>query len=66
LTERLELTESHVSHRYLSPGYVLTVGGAIYAYRMRKIPTHRPGDFSLGRWFVPVAVAAFAYAAGVV
>lgn len=43
--------------------YALTVGGAIYAYRKRNMPDHRPGDFSLGRWFVPVAVVAFVYAA---
>jgi amino acid transporter len=46
--------------------YALTVGGAIYAYRKRNMPAHRPGDFSLGRWFVPVAVAAFVYAAAVI
>jgi amino acid transporter len=46
--------------------YVLTVGGAIYAHRKGIMPVHRPGDFSLGRWFVPVAVAALAYAAGVI
>jgi amino acid transporter len=46
--------------------YVLTVGGAIYAYLQRKIPSHRAGDFSLGRWFVPVAVVAFIYSAGVI
>jgi amino acid transporter len=46
--------------------YLLTVGGAIYAYRKRLMPAHRPGDFSLGRWFVPVGLAAFAYAAGVI
>jgi amino acid transporter len=46
--------------------YLLTVGGAIYAYRKRLMPAHRAGDFSLGRWFVPVALAAFAYAAGVI
>ncbi len=46
--------------------YVLTVGGAIYAYLKRKIPGHRAGDFSLGRWFVPVAVVAFIYSAGVI
>ena len=46
--------------------YALTVGGAIYAYRKRKIPHHRPGDFSLGRWFVPVAVVAFTYAAAII
>jgi amino acid transporter len=46
--------------------YALTVGGAVYAYRKSRMPTHRPGDFSLGRWFVPVAVAAFLYAAAVI
>jgi len=45
--------------------YALTVGGAIYAHRKRLMPAHRPGDFSLGRWFVPVTVGALAYAAGV-
>jgi amino acid transporter len=46
--------------------YLLTVGGAIYAYTKRLMPAHRPGDFSLGRWFLPVAVVAFGYAAGVI
>jgi amino acid transporter len=46
--------------------YVLTVGGAIYAYRKGKLPLSRPRDFSLGRWFVPVAVIAFGYAAAVI
>jgi len=46
--------------------YALTVGGAIYAYQKRRMPGHRPGDFSLGRWFVPVAVAAFVYTAAVI
>jgi amino acid transporter len=46
--------------------YLLTVGGAIYAYRKRTMPMHRPSDFSLGRWFVPVAVVALIYAAAVV
>jgi len=46
--------------------YALTVGGAIYANRKRLMPAHRPGDFSLGRWFVPVTLAALAYAAGVI
>jgi amino acid transporter len=46
--------------------YALTVGGAIYAHRKRLMPAHRPGDFSLGRWFVPVTVGALAYAAGVI
>jgi amino acid transporter len=46
--------------------YSLTVGGAIYAYRKRRMPAHRPGDFSLGRWFVPVAAAAFVYATAVI
>lgn len=30
------------------------------------MPAQRPGDFSLGRWFVPVAVAAFTCAAAVI
>jgi amino acid transporter len=46
--------------------YALTVGGAIYAHRKCLMPAHRPGDFSLGRWFVPVTVGALAYAAGVI
>jgi amino acid transporter len=46
--------------------YALTVGGAIYAWRKARIPSHRQGDFSLGRWFAVVAVAAFAYTAAVI
>ncbi len=46
--------------------YVLTVGGAIYAHRKGRLPGARQGDFSLGRWFVPVAFVAFSYAAGVI
>jgi amino acid transporter len=46
--------------------YVLTVGGAIYAHRKGKMPFHRAGDFSLGRWFLLVAGLALAYAAGVI
>jgi amino acid transporter len=46
--------------------YVLTVGGALYAHWKGKIPGGRAGDFSLGRWFVPVAVLAAAYSAGVI
>jgi Aminotransferase class-III/Amino acid permease len=38
----------------------------IYAYRKKRMPAHRQGDFSLGRWFVPVAVAAFVYATAVI
>jgi hypothetical protein len=45
---------------------VLTVGGAIYAYAKKKMPAHRAGDFSLGRWFVPVAGTAFLYTAAVI
>jgi amino acid transporter len=45
---------------------LLTVGDAIYARRHRFMPAHRAGDFSLGRWFVPVALLAFACAAGVI
>src|ERR1700685_3041830 len=46
--------------------YALTVGGAIYAYRKRTMPSGSAGHFSLGRWFVPVASAAFLYAAAVI
>jgi amino acid transporter len=46
--------------------YALTVGGAIYAHVKRRIPAHRGGDFSLGRWFPVVAAAALVYAGGVI
>jgi len=46
--------------------YVLTVGGAIYAYAKGRIPALRTGDFSLGRWFMPIAVGAFAFASIVI
>jgi amino acid transporter len=46
--------------------YVLTVSGAIYANRKRNIPVGRPDDFSLGRWFMPVAVTALVYGAAVI
>jgi amino acid transporter len=46
--------------------YVLTVGGAIFAFFKKRMPAHRAGDFSLGRWFLPVAVAAFVYTAAVI
>jgi amino acid transporter len=46
--------------------YVLTVGGAIYAFAKNRIPSHRASDFSLGRWFMPVAVAAFVFASTVI
>jgi hypothetical protein len=46
--------------------YVLTVGGAIYAHQKGRMPGHRAQDFTLGRWFVPVAVVAFVYAAAVI
>jgi amino acid transporter len=46
--------------------YVLTVGGAIYAYSKGRIPSLRAGDFSLGRWFMPIALGAFAFAAAVI
>jgi amino acid transporter len=46
--------------------YALTVGGAIYAYMKRKMPDASPGHFSLGRWFLPIAGVAFAYAATVI
>jgi amino acid transporter len=46
--------------------YALTVGGGLYAHLRRRIPGHRTGDFTLGRWFPAVAVAALLYAAGVI
>lgn len=46
--------------------YALTVGGAIYAHRKRTMPDGSPGHFSLGRWFLPVAIVGFAYAAAVI
>jgi amino acid transporter len=46
--------------------YLLTVGGAVYAYRKGNIPSRRPGDFTLGRWFVPVAAAALVYVSAVI
>jgi uncharacterized membrane protein len=46
--------------------YALTVGGAMYAHVKRRIPAHRHGDFSLGRWFPVIAVAALVYAVGVI
>jgi amino acid transporter len=46
--------------------YMLTLAGAGYAYVTRRMPAHRDGDFSLGRWFVPVAVAAAVFTAGVI
>lgn len=46
--------------------YLLTVGGAFYAHRKGTIPAGRRGDFSLGRWFVPVAVIALLYTAAVI
>jgi amino acid transporter len=46
--------------------YLLTVGGATYAHFAKKMPGHRSGDFSLGRWFIPVAVSAGAFTVGVV
>jgi amino acid transporter len=46
--------------------YFLTVGGAIYSHMKGRMPFHREGDFSLGRWFVPVACVAFAYTLGVI
>jgi len=46
--------------------YLLTVGGAIYAHLAKKMPGHRAGDFSLGRWFITVAVSALLFTIGVV
>ena len=47
--------------------YLLTVGGAIYAYLKKKIPGRaRATDFSLGRWFLPIAVVAILYVSAVI
>ncbi|MGH3408150.1 MAG: APC family permease, partial [Streptosporangiaceae bacterium] len=46
--------------------YLLTVGGALFAHGKGTIPAGRPRDFSLGRWFLPVAVTAVLYAGGVI
>jgi amino acid transporter len=46
--------------------YLLTVGAALYAHLANKMPGHRAGDFSLGRWFIVVAVSALVFTIGVV
>jgi amino acid transporter len=46
--------------------YLLTVGGALFAHGKGTIPQGRPRDFSLGRWFLPVALTALLYAGGVI
>jgi amino acid transporter len=46
--------------------YALTVGGAIYAHVKNRIPALRDGDFTLGRWFLPVAISAGAFTVGVI
>jgi amino acid transporter len=46
--------------------YLLTVGGALYAHLAKRMPGHRAGDFSLGRWFITVAVSALLFSIGVV
>jgi amino acid transporter len=46
--------------------YLLTVGGAIFAHGKGSIPAGRPRDFSLGRWFLPIALTAVLYAGGVI
>ena len=46
--------------------YMLTVGGAAYAHFSKRMPAHRSGDFTLGRWFVPVAAAAAVFTLGVI
>jgi amino acid transporter len=46
--------------------YALTVGGALFAHWKNKIPAHRTGDFSLGRWFIPVATSAALFTVGVI
>jgi hypothetical protein len=50
----------------MRPPITPPVGGAMYAHVKRRIPAHRAGDFSLGRWFPVIAVAALGYAAGVI
>jgi hypothetical protein len=42
------------------------VGGALYAHLTNRMPGHRASDFSLGRWFVTVAVSALLFSIGVV
>jgi amino acid transporter len=46
--------------------YLLTVGAALYAHLAKKMPGLRAGDFSLGRWFVVVAVSALLFTVGVI
>jgi amino acid transporter len=46
--------------------YLLTVGGALYAHFANRMPGHRAGDFTLGRWFLPVAISAAAFTVTVV
>ena len=46
--------------------YALTVGAAIYAFARSRLPAHRAGDFTLGRWFMVIAGIAMAYAVGVI
>jgi amino acid transporter len=46
--------------------YMLTIGGAAYAHFAKRMPAHRTGDFTLGRWFVPIAAAAAVFTLGVI
>jgi amino acid transporter len=46
--------------------YLLTVGGAVYSHLNNRIPEGQPGHFSLGRWFLPVALTAVVYSGGVI
>src|SRR5207247_1976920 len=46
--------------------YLLTVGGALFAHASNRMPGHRAGDFTLGRWFMVVAVSALLFTIGVV
>jgi amino acid transporter len=45
--------------------YMLTVGAALYAHLTNRIPAHRAGDFTLGRWFIIVAASALLFTIGV-
>lgn len=46
--------------------YLVTIGGAIYAQMKGRIPEGRLGDFSLGKWFMPVAIIAMIYVTGII
>jgi amino acid transporter len=46
--------------------YVVTVAASLYAYYRNRLPSPRPGDFSLGRAFPVVAAVALLWALAVV